>query len=163
MPNVSRRNTFRLLGSLALTPAALRGAMAQEKVLTIGMSFPLTGSLALQAGVARDAAIYAVDETNQKGGVAGYKLQTLVLDDASTTTGQYDPAIAATNARKMLQDASVIAAVGPLNSGSAKAVTPISAREAWRRSAAVRPTPTSMIRSSLRSTGPRVCRSFSAL
>jgi branched-chain amino acid transport system substrate-binding protein len=125
MPTVSRRNTFRLLGSLALAPAVVRVAVAQEKVLTIGMSFPLTGSLALQAGVARDAAIYAVDETNQKGGVAGYKLQTLVLDDASTTTGQYDPAIAATNARKMLQDASVIAAVGPLNSGSAKAVTPI--------------------------------------
>ena len=31
MPTVSRRNTFRLLGSLALVPAALRGAMAQEK------------------------------------------------------------------------------------------------------------------------------------
>ncbi len=75
--------------------------------------------------MARDAAVFAVDEANEKGGVGGYKLRTLVFDDASTTTGQYDPAIAATNARKMLQDASVIAAVGPLNSGSAKAVTPI--------------------------------------
>jgi branched-chain amino acid transport system substrate-binding protein len=66
-----------------------------------------------------------VDEANEKGGVAGYKLRTLILDDASTTTGQYDPALAATNARKMLTDPSVIAAVGPLNSGSAKAMGPI--------------------------------------
>jgi branched-chain amino acid transport system substrate-binding protein len=125
MPRLSRRQTISLLGSSALASGIARNGLAQEKVLTIGMSFPLTGSLALQAGVARDAAQYAVDEANDNGGVAGYKLRTLVLDDASTTTGQYDPAIAATNARKMLQDASVIAAVGPLNSGSAKAVTPI--------------------------------------
>jgi len=125
MPGISRRQTIGLLGSSAFTSAIVQRARAQVKELTIGMSFPLTGSLALQAGVARDAVLYAVDEVNEKGGVAGYKLRTLVLDDASTTTGQYDPAIAATNARKMLQDASVIAAVGPLNSGSAKAVTPI--------------------------------------
>jgi branched-chain amino acid transport system substrate-binding protein len=125
MPSISRRQTIGLLGSSAFASAIVQRAQAQNKELTIGMSFPLTGSLALQAGVARDAVVYAVDEANEKGGVAGYKLRTLVLDDASTTTGQYDPAIAATNARKMLQDASVIAAVGPLNSGSAKAVTPI--------------------------------------
>ena len=89
------------------------------------MSFPLTGSLALQAGIARDAAVFAMDEANAKGGVAGYMLRPLVFDDASTTTGQYDPALAATNARKMLGDPSVMAAVGPLNSGSAKAVVPV--------------------------------------
>jgi branched-chain amino acid transport system substrate-binding protein len=81
--------------------------------------------LALQAGQVRDAALYAINEANQKGGVAGYKLRDLSFDDASPTTGQYDPALAATNARKLLQDPAVIAAVGPLNSGSAKAVSPI--------------------------------------
>src|SRR5581483_4511601 len=105
--------------------ASRRHADAADKVLTIGMSFPLTGSLALQAGVARDAVVYAIDEANEKGGVGGYQIRALVLDDASTTTGQYDPALAATNARKMLQDDTVIAAVGPLNSGSAKAVSPV--------------------------------------
>ena len=101
--------------------------------------------------MARDAVVYAIDEANEKGGVAGYKLRALVLDDASTTTGQYDPALAATNARKMLQDASVIAAVGPLNSGSAKAMSPVlSARAAWRRSAAARPIPISAVRNSPR-------------
>jgi branched-chain amino acid transport system substrate-binding protein len=126
MRDLHRRETFRLLGMGTLAAMAGAGAArAEEKVLTIGMSFPLTGSLALQAGIARDAVVYAIDEANEKGGVAGYQLRALVLDDASTTTGQYDPALAATNARKMLQDASVIAAVGPLNSGSAKAVVPV--------------------------------------
>ena len=88
------------------------------------MTFPLTGTLALQAGQVRDAVLFAIGEANEKGGVAGYRLARPDFDDASPTTGQYDPALAATNARKLLQDASVIAAVGPLNSGSAKAVEP---------------------------------------
>jgi branched-chain amino acid transport system substrate-binding protein len=100
-------------------------AHAADKIATIGMSFPLTGSLALQAGIARDAAVYAIDQANAKGGVGGYTLRAMVLDDASTTTGQYDPALAATNARKMISDPTVVAAVGPLNSGSAKAVVPV--------------------------------------
>jgi branched-chain amino acid transport system substrate-binding protein len=126
MRDLHRRDTVRLVSASALAAmAGGRAARGDDKVLAIGMSFPLTGSLALQAGMARDAAVYAIDEANEKGGVAGYKLRALVLDDASTTTGQYDPAMAATNARKMLQDASVIAAVGPLNSGSAKAVSPV--------------------------------------
>jgi branched-chain amino acid transport system substrate-binding protein len=125
-----RRRALQLAGAATLTTGAASGlgsttSHAADTVLTIGMSFPLTGSLALQAGIARDAAQFAIDEANDKGGVGGYKLRTLVLDDASTTTGQYDPAIAATNARKMLGDSTVVAAVGPLNSGSAKAVTPL--------------------------------------
>jgi branched-chain amino acid transport system substrate-binding protein len=69
--------------------------------------------------------VYAIDEANGKGGVGGYTLRALTFDDASPTTGQYDPALAATNARKLLNDPTVIAAIGPLNSGSAKAVSPI--------------------------------------
>jgi branched-chain amino acid transport system substrate-binding protein len=125
MPRLSRRNTVQLLGSALAAPALLRTAWADDKVLSIGMTFPITGTLALQAGVVRDAAVYAINEANEKGGIAGYKLRDVTLDDASPTTGQYDPALAATNARKLLQDPTVIAAVGPLNSGSAKAVSPI--------------------------------------
>ncbi|MDR3536745.1 MAG: branched-chain amino acid ABC transporter substrate-binding protein [Acetobacteraceae bacterium] len=116
-------------GALQLGAAALVAGSASAPAaagdLAIGMSFPLTGSLAMQAGIARDAVMFAIDEANAKGGIGGRKLGALVLDDASTTTGQYDPALAATNARKMLGDPSVMAAVGPLNSGSAKAVTPL--------------------------------------
>ncbi|MGH7152960.1 MAG: branched-chain amino acid ABC transporter substrate-binding protein, partial [Acetobacteraceae bacterium] len=39
--------------------------------------------------------------------------------------GQYDPAQAATNARKMVSDKSVVAGIGPYMSGSGKAMAPI--------------------------------------
>jgi branched-chain amino acid transport system substrate-binding protein len=125
MANLARRTALGLLGWAPFTPAIIQAARAQEKTLAIGMTFPLTGTLALQAGQVRDAVLYAISEANDKGGVAGYKFRDVTFDDASPTTGQYDPALAATNARKLLQDASVIAAAGPLNSGSAKAVSPI--------------------------------------
>ena len=113
MAQITRRTTVRLFASTALAaPTILRSAYAQEKMLAIGMTFPLTGTLALQAGQVRDAAVYAINEANEKGGIAGYKFRDVSFDDASPTTGQYDPALAATNARKLLQDAAVIATVG---------------------------------------------------
>ena len=125
MARITRRGAVGLLGSSMFAPAILRSAHAEDKTLAIGMTFPLTGTLALQAGQVRDAVLYAIAEANEKGGVGGYKFRDLSFDDASPTTGQYDPALAATNARKLLQDSAVIAAVGPLNSGSAKAASPI--------------------------------------
>jgi 2-oxoglutarate-Fe(II)-dependent oxygenase superfamily protein len=47
------------------------------------------------------------------------------LDDGTATAGQYDPAQAATNARKMVSDKEVVAAIGPQMSGSGKAMSPI--------------------------------------
>src|SRR4029077_18243943 len=67
----------------------------------------------------------ALDEANAQGGVAGYKINIMVLDDGTATAGQYDPAQAATNARKMVSDSSVVAAIGPQMSGSGKAMSPI--------------------------------------
>ena len=125
MRRLTRRRTAGLIGLASFAPAIIRPAHAQQKMLAIGMTLPLTGTLALQAGQVRDAVLYAIKEANEKGGVAGYRFHDLSFDDASPTTGQYDPALAATNARKLLQDPAVIAAVGPLNSGSAKAVSPI--------------------------------------
>jgi branched-chain amino acid transport system substrate-binding protein len=125
MRRMTRRSAAGLIGLASFAPAIIRPAHAQQKMLAIGMTFPLTGTLALQAGQVRDAVRYAIREANEKGGVAGYQFRDLSFDDASPTTGQYDPALAATNARKLLQDSAVIAAVGPLNSGSAKAVSPI--------------------------------------
>jgi len=124
MSKLTRRGAARL-GAAALAGAAIGCARADEKLLTIGMSVPLTGALAQQAAIVRNAAQFAVNEANDKGGVAGYQVKLMVLDDGSSTTGQYDPALSATNARRMLNDPSVIAAVGPLNSGSAKAMCPV--------------------------------------
>src|SRR5207244_8555987 len=73
----------------------------------------------------KHGATLAHDEANAKSGVTGYKINVMVLDDGTTTAGQYDPAQAATNARKMVSDNSVIAAIGPQMSGSGKAMSPI--------------------------------------
>ena len=58
-----RRHALHLAGAAALATGVGRvPAQAADKVVTIGMSFPLTGSLALQAGIARDAALFAIDD-----------------------------------------------------------------------------------------------------
>jgi branched-chain amino acid transport system substrate-binding protein len=73
----------------------------------------------------KEGAMIAVDDANAKGGVAGYKINVIVLDNGTATAGQYDPAQAATNARKLVSNPSVVANVGPQNSGSGKAMAPI--------------------------------------
>jgi branched-chain amino acid transport system substrate-binding protein len=49
----------------------------------------------------------------------------MVLDDGTATSGQYDPAQAATNARKMVSDKNVVGSLGPQMSGAGKAMAPI--------------------------------------
>src|SRR5205814_2300434 len=100
-------------------------AFAADKTITIGINLPLTGADAHDAELIKDGALLAIEEANAKGGVAGYKINVMVLDDGTATAGQYDPAQAATNARKMVADNSVVAAIGPQMSGSGKAMSPI--------------------------------------
>jgi branched-chain amino acid transport system substrate-binding protein len=108
-----------LAGSYALN------AFAADKTISIGINLPLTGADAHDAELIKDGAMLALDEANAQGGVAGYKINVIVLDDGTATAGQYDPAQAATNARKMVSDTSVVAAIGPQMSGSGKAMAPI--------------------------------------
>ncbi|MEJ1976639.1 MAG: branched-chain amino acid ABC transporter substrate-binding protein [Acetobacteraceae bacterium] len=122
---MTRRSALGLLSGSALALPFLRRAAADEKSLTIGVNLPLTGAGAATAGLIRAGVLTAVDAANAKGGVAGYTLKVLMLDDGTATAGQYDPAQAATNARKMVSDPSVVAAIGPMNSGSGKAMSPI--------------------------------------
>ena len=111
-----------LLGTLA---AHARYAAAADKTVKIGINLPFTGADAHDAELIKDGALLAIDEANAQGGVAGYKIEVLLLDDGTATAGQYDPAQAATNARKMVADKEVVAAIGPQMSGSGKAMSPI--------------------------------------
>ena len=101
------------------------GHAAGTKILTIGMDFALTGAEAEEATVELDGAQLALEDANARHLVPGYELRSIVLNDATTTAGGYDPAQAATNARKFAVDPSVLAVVGPIDSGSAKAMIPI--------------------------------------
>src|SRR5271169_4555502 len=118
---------------ISLSTTALVGVLAgrsgpgfaADKTIKIGINLPFTGADAHDAELIKDGALLAIDEANAAGGVAGYKIDVVLLDDGTATAGQYDPAQAATNARKMVSDDAVVAAIGPQMSGSGKAMSPI--------------------------------------
>ena len=123
---ITRRHLAGLLGAAsagALLPIGAAGAA--DKVVRIGVEVALTGAGADAAIRIRNAVVLAVDDANRAGNLAGYRVEPFILDDGTATAGQYDPVQAATNARKYVNDKSVVAAVGPENSGSAKALAPI--------------------------------------
>jgi branched-chain amino acid transport system substrate-binding protein len=122
---LSRRALLIHLPAAALVAGAAIPAFAADKTVTIGINLPLTGADAHDAELIKDGAMLAFDEANTQGGVAGYKLNVLVLDDGTATAGQYDPAQSAINTRKMVVDPNVVAAVGPMASGSGKAMAPL--------------------------------------
>jgi branched-chain amino acid transport system substrate-binding protein len=130
MTKILRRNLVTTaLGAgafVALAAAAgLSPAQAADKTVAIGIELPLTGADADSAARIKYGAQMAIDEANAKGGVAGYKLDIIVLDSGTATAGQYDPAQAATNAKKFASDPKVVALVGPEMSGEGKAMSPI--------------------------------------
>src|SRR5947199_8449419 len=125
VPMLSRRALVIHLPIATLAGSYALNAFAADKTITIGINLPLTGADAHDAELIKDGALLALDEANAQGGIAGFKINVMVLDDGTATAGQYDPAQAATNARKMVSDNSVVAAIGPQMSGSGKAMAPI--------------------------------------
>jgi branched-chain amino acid transport system substrate-binding protein len=130
---ITRRATAQILASATLSAAilaavggaSLRPAFAEDKTITVGINLSLTGADAEGATRIADGAILALQQANDSNAIPGYKINILKLDDGTATAGQYDPAQAATNARKMVSDKSVVAAIGPQMSGAGKAMAPI--------------------------------------
>jgi branched-chain amino acid transport system substrate-binding protein len=114
-------------GVLGLVGPGLVGPAAQaaDKTVKVGITLPLTGADAQGAVLIKNGFQMAIDEANEKGGVAGYKIETVVLDSGTATAGQYDPAQAATNTKKLVADPAVVANLGPEMSGEGKAMSPI--------------------------------------
>jgi len=123
---LTRRAAAQLLATTALA-AASGGVAAQtaDKVIRVGLNLSFTGADAESANRIKNGALMAFDEINAKHEIPGYKLDVLILDDGTATAGQYDPGQAATNARKMVSDKGVVAAIGPMMSGAGKAMAPI--------------------------------------
>ena len=123
----------RLLGlavgaTLVVTMATLGGlprSQAQAKTLSVGITLPLTGADAEDAELIKDGAMLAIEEANAAGGVAGYKIEAIILDSGTATAGQYDPAQAATNTKKLVANVGVVANIGPQMSGEGKAMSAI--------------------------------------
>jgi branched-chain amino acid transport system substrate-binding protein len=126
MMKVSRRFLTRSIG--AATALAASGGFpvfAAGKTYRIGITLPLTGADAEAAHLILNGALLAIKQANESGKLQGITLEAMVLNNATATAGQYDPAQAATNARKLVGDKLVLANVGPEMSGSGKAMAPI--------------------------------------
>jgi branched-chain amino acid transport system substrate-binding protein len=113
------------LAFAALALGGIPSIQAAEKTLTVGIELPLTGADAEGATRIKYGAEMAIDEANAAGGVAGYKLDMMTLDSGTASAGQYDPAQAATNAKRFISDPKVVAVIGPEMSGEGKAMSPI--------------------------------------
>lgn len=123
---LTRRNTFKAAAGVA-TVATLGVASRAEAAQTvkIGIDASLTGADAASATRVADGAILAIENANAAKTVPGITFSYEKFDDGTATAGQYDPAQGAINARKMVSDPSILAAVGPQMSGVGKAMSPI--------------------------------------
>src|SRR5947209_18850276 len=89
---LSRRSLLISLSATALIGgfAGLDLARAADKTVKVGINLPFTGADAHDAELIKDGALLAIDEANAQGGIAGYKIDVLLLDDGTATAGQYD-------------------------------------------------------------------------
>lgn len=99
---VNRRTTVALLASACL-PTTFAQTAPNDRELVIGQSCQLSGPLAALSSEVRQGASLYFDSINAKGGVNGRKIRVVALDDA------YDPARAAENTRKLIDEEKVIA------------------------------------------------------
>jgi branched-chain amino acid transport system substrate-binding protein len=74
----------------------------------------------------RDGVVLAVEEINATAG--SVHLEPDVKDDGTVAAGQYDPPQSAANARDFAADNDVMAVIGPITSGSARAMEPIASQ-----------------------------------
>jgi branched-chain amino acid transport system substrate-binding protein len=123
---LTRRNTFKAAAGVAAaaTLGVATGARAAT-VVKVGLDASLTGADAASATRVVDGAIMALEEANELKTVPGVTFEYEKFDDGTATAGQYDPAQGAINARKMVADPAILAAIGPQMSGVGKAMSPI--------------------------------------
>ncbi len=122
---LTRRSAITTAAAVAAAASLGSPARAADKTLKIGINLSFTGADATSATRVANGAIMAIDEANAKNDIKGYKFEAVKYDDGTATAGQYDPAQAATNARKMVSDKDTVAAIGPQMSGAGKAMAPI--------------------------------------
>ena len=90
----------------------------QEEPVTLGFVGGLTGRVSDLGGPARNGMLLAVEEANQKGGINGQAIQTLIRDD------RQDPETAKKMVAELLAE-NVDAIVGPVTSSMAVQVAPM--------------------------------------
>ncbi len=120
-----RRVAAVLFLALLLGALSVRRVLAEDQTIKVGINLALTGADLHSATLMLHGAQLALEDATRSKAVPGYNLEAASFDDATATAGQYDPVQAATNARKMVSDRQIVAAIGPQMSGSGKAMAPI--------------------------------------
>jgi branched-chain amino acid transport system substrate-binding protein len=111
------------IAAAAIVVGACGGTSSGNKVLKIGITFPLQGSSLASAGPARDGALLAIKEANAAGTVKGYTIEAVIKDHS--VNGQYDAQQGAKDMTALVSDSAVAGVIGPFNSAVAKVQIPI--------------------------------------
>ena len=120
-----------VVAALALLPAlsgcgGVSSSTAAENVgsqLTIYSSMPLQGpegAISQQIVGGEKLAL-----SDARGHVGRFTVSYVSLDDSSTTTGEWDPGVTASNAKAAAQDPTTIAYLGDFNSGASAVSLPL--------------------------------------
>jgi branched-chain amino acid transport system substrate-binding protein len=123
-----------LVGALALLAAGCGGGEeaatgtaggtgGEAKTVKIVSDLPLQGSSAAQTEQMNNATKLYLQEIGNK--VGGYTIQFEAFDDSTAAKGAWDEATCAANARKYVEDETIIGVLGTFNSGCAKIEVPI--------------------------------------
>jgi branched-chain amino acid transport system substrate-binding protein len=124
-----------LIGAFALLAAACggdneaagtggtTGGGPEAKTVKIVSDLPLQGSSAAQTEQMNNAITLYLQEIGNK--VGNFTIEFEAFDDSTAARGAWDEATCAANARKYVEDASIIGVLGTFNSGCAKIEVPI--------------------------------------
>ncbi len=118
-----------LLAFLAVLAVALSVVLAGcgggggGNTVKIVSDLPLQGSNLVQTGQMVDAIEYVLEQADNKAG--DYTIEFESFDDAIPSTGNWDEATCASNARTYADDDSIVGVIGTYNSGCAAIIIPI--------------------------------------
>jgi branched-chain amino acid transport system substrate-binding protein len=123
---VTAGRTFRLAAIACAVAALARPQFAPADPLSVklGLDLPLSGIDGASAIPVRNAVVLALESAARQGFPGGGRVELDDLDDS--VQGKHDPAQGAQNVRAFVDDPTVLAFVGPMNSNVAKAEIPLS-------------------------------------
>jgi branched-chain amino acid transport system substrate-binding protein len=115
-----------LLSTTLVAPAGVAGAgqvaAKSRPTVTIGVIAPIDGGLTSFGLGIRNSVELAVKQANDDGRIPGWNVKLKALDDSS------DPAKGKADAAKLARVRSVVAVIGPYNSGVAEKAAPVLAK-----------------------------------
>jgi branched-chain amino acid transport system substrate-binding protein len=102
-----------------LGATAVSGAATKQTTVTVGVVAPIDGGLTSFGRGIRNSVQLAVNQANEDHTIKRWTVKVRALDDSS------DPAKGEAAAKRLAKDPSVVAVVGPYNSGVAEKVAPV--------------------------------------